>query len=140
MRRNLFLTSLLITYSFFCVGQSNDTKAIHEILNDIATAQTKGDVSTLDRIYSNDFIFINTNGMMNKTERLDHYKKNIPESFAFENDKIRLYGNTAVINTDVKIKLKDEDLQTYLTTIIMVKMKGQWKEVNAQGTPTSVAK
>ena len=140
MKRNLYLTSLLITYSFFCFGQANDTKAIQEVLNDIATAQTKGDVSTLDRIYSSDFIFINRNGIMNKTERLDYFKKNIPESFAFENDKIRFYGNTAVVNTDVKVKLKGEELQTYLTTIVMVKMNGEWKEVNAQSTPTSVPK
>jgi ketosteroid isomerase-like protein len=135
MTRNLLFTYLFITYSFCSFGQSNDTKAIQQILNDITAAQTKGDVAALDSIYSSDFIFISSNGVkFNKTERLDYLKNNIPESFAFENDKIRIYGNTVVVNTEVKIKLKGGDLQTNLATIVMVKMHGQWKEVSAQGT------
>jgi Domain of unknown function (DUF4440) len=114
MKRNIF-TSLLITTSFFCLGQSNDKKAFQQALDEIATAQIKGDVAVLDRIYSSDFIFINARGRMNKTERLAYFKANVPESLAFENDNIRIYGNSAVINTDIKVKLKGAELQTHFS-------------------------
>jgi ketosteroid isomerase-like protein len=133
MKRNI-LASLLIISSIFCLGQSDDKKAIHQILDEIATAQVKGDAAYLDQLYSGDFIFVNAQGRMNKTERVAFFKKNVPESFTFENVTIRIYGNTAVVNADVKVKLKGAELQTSYTTIVMVKMNGKWKEVNAQGT------
>src|ERR1700730_6232376 len=119
MKRNI-LASLLIISSFYCLGQSDDKKAIHQILDEISTAQVKGDAVFLDQLYSSDFIFVNAQGRMNKTERLEFFKKNIPESFAFENVTIRIYGNTAVVNADVKVKVKGAELQTSYTTIVMV--------------------
>jgi ketosteroid isomerase-like protein len=139
MKRTI-LASLLIIFSFFCLGQADDKKAIHQILDEIATAQVKGDANFLDQLYSSDFIFINAQGSMNKTERLAFFKKNVPESFSFENVTIRVYGNTAVVNTDVKVKPKGGQLQTSFTTIVMVKMEGHWKEVNAQGTYSATPK
>jgi len=138
--KRIFFSSLLIAITCFSIAQSDDKKAIQQILNEIATAQVKGDAAFLEHLYSSDFIFVNAQGRMNKTERLAYLKKNVPESFAFENTTIRMYGNTSVINTDVKIKAKGGVLQTSFTTIVLVKMKGQWKEVNAQSTYSAPAK
>ena len=136
MKQNSFFTILLLASSFFVYGQSSDQKAIRQILKEITAANTSGNYAALDHIYSSDFIFIDRLGKkFDKTERMAYLKVTPhPESFAFTNEQIRMYGTTAVVTTEVNIKPKEQEAQTYLTTIVMVKKGGRWQEVSVQST------
>jgi ketosteroid isomerase-like protein len=136
MKRSFFLSGLFILSSILSNGQSNDEQAIRQMLPQLATAFKNVDVSTLDRMYADDYIFISPWGVKyTKAERLDNIKSTpAPETFSYENPQIRIYDNTAVVNSEVKIKRKDEDLQTHLSTMVLHKNNGQWQVVNGQGT------
>jgi len=136
MKHNSFLTILLLSSSFFVYGQSSDKQAIQQILKEITAANTSGNYAGFDHIYASDFIFIDRSGKkFNKTERMAYLKVTPhPESFAFTNEQIRMYGTTAVVNTQVDIKPKGQEAQTSVTTIVMVKKGGRWQEVNVQST------
>ena len=136
MKLNVVLTGLLLVSALCTLGQSSDKEAIHKILNQIATAIKKADVTTMGKIYAKDFIFTSAAGKMyNKVERLEMLKSMPPpESFNFSNEKIRLYGNTAIIHIELETQPKGQAVEHDLVTIVMVKFNGHWQEVTAQGT------
>jgi ketosteroid isomerase-like protein len=55
-------------------------------------------------------------------------------SFAFENVRVRVYGNTAVATKTVKIKYATGKTFTDLATHVLIKKEGRWQLVAAQGT------
>ncbi|GAC1420626.1 MAG: hypothetical protein NVS1B13_18740 [Flavisolibacter sp.] len=136
MKLNVVFTCLLLSSALCTLGQSSDKEAIHKLLNQIASAIKKSDINTMGKIYAKDFIFTSATGKMyNKAERLEMIKSTPPpKSFNFSNEKIRFYGNTAIIHIELETQPKDQALEHDLVTIVMVKSGGQWQEVTAQGT------
>jgi hypothetical protein len=65
--------------------------------------------------------------MMNKVQRLASMKSGQLkyESFNYEDVKVVLYGNTAVVKTTAKIKLRGQDVG--LVTLTLEKKGEQWK-------------
>src|SRR5207248_1925986 len=103
MKRNLFFTSLLLVSSLFVFGQSGDQKSIRQLLDQITSAMKKHDITTLENIYANDFVFVNDAGKkFTRAERVSNLKSlPAPDEFGFQNEKIRIYGNTALVNGEV---------------------------------------
>lgn len=141
MKRTYLLIVFILVSTFFVFGQSEDEKAIQQILNDITTVNKTGDFAILNQIFADDFIFITVQGKtFNKTERIAFVKSvPPPELFEYSKVQIRIYGKTAVVNTDVALKPRGKSAEIHLVTIIMVKNNDHWQEVNVQATikPTS---
>ncbi|MEJ7736351.1 MAG: nuclear transport factor 2 family protein [Chitinophagaceae bacterium] len=85
------------------------------------------------------YMFIAPTGLVhNKTQRTASFSSTpAPEFFAYEDVKIRIYGNTAVANTIVRIKNPGQDTALNPSTLVMVKNGGRWQVVNGQGTPAA---
>jgi len=136
MKRNILLSILLLSFSITVQAQSKDEQAVRQVLKDITNANLKRDMAAFDRLYAPDFVFINYQGQkFNKQERIANLKSiPAPESFAFTNEHIRMYGNVAVVNAEVKMKPHGQEAMTHLVTIVLMKKNGRWVEVNAQAT------
>ena len=136
MKRTFILAVSLFTSSFFVYAQSSDEKAIQKQLDEIELDAKKGDYEHQSSFYADDMVFIGNDGKLyTKADRIAHMKTTPhPEVFAFENRHIRVFGNTAVVNTDLRIKGNGREEETHVTTIVLVKRNGQWKQVNVQGT------
>ncbi len=140
MKRIILSVAQLICTSIFVFGQSTDEQAVRQILNETAAALKNQDVSALDRIYANDYTFVSpsTGLMSNKTERLAAIKSGKPfEYFSYENMKVRIYGNTAVVTTNVKNKVAGGDAAEATATLTMMKNDGRWQIVAGQATPVA---
>ncbi len=138
MKQAIFLFSFLFLSTFWVRAQSSDEKAIRQILDEVAAANKSGNMSVFERVYTKDFVFIDDAGKKyNKAERIAYNKTRNLESFSFSKDQIRMYGNTAVVNTEVNLKPKGQPARVYTVTIVMVKKDGHWQEVNGQSSPKS---
>ena len=139
MKRISLIMATLVISSAFVFGQSKEEQAVRQTLNEIAAALRSQDVTSLDRVYGDGYTFVSPSGIMyNKSQRLASIKSGKPfESFDYEDVKVRIYGNTAVVNTNVRNKQAGLDPAVSHTTITMVKNGGRWQIVAAQGTPAS---
>jgi ketosteroid isomerase-like protein len=92
-------------------------------------------VGTIKKLQISTRMIANDGKMYTKAERVEHMKATPhPELFAFENRRLRVYGNTAVVNTDLLTKGSGREEETHVTTFVLVKQKGKWRLVNIQGT------
>lgn len=136
MKHILLITAMLIAASVPVFAQSNDEQAVRQTLDQLAAAIKAKDTDTLNRLWTDDYTFINREGIMfDKAGQLARVKSN-PEfaSFAFENVRVRVYGNTAVATKTVKIKYTAGETFTDLATHVLIKKEGRWQLVAAQGT------
>lgn len=101
-------------------------------------AALKGDASWGEKNTSDDFVRITPDGrMLNKQQFLDDFKSSKYQSIDFSDRKVRVYGDTAVVNATAKVKGTNngKDISgTYRGTRVWEKTKGQWKLVDFQTT------
>ena len=130
------ILSILLLSIYSVNGQSKDEQSVRDLLTRITNAMKKHDLKTLDGIYASDFVFVNGKGKkFYKKERLENLKSTAaPDEFAFSNEKIRVYGNVAVVNGEVNVHTKGVAPVHDFVTLVFVKSNGQWHEVSAQGT------
>lgn len=137
MKRFSAILAMLALSFTFLFAQSKDEQAIRQVLNEVPAALKTKDLATLNRIWADDYMFVSPSGTVsNKTQRTATITSGTPSDFfAYEDIKIRFYGNTAVINTIVKRKTAGQ-VNTIIdhTTLVMVKNSGRWQMVNGQGT------
>lgn len=148
MKRFLVVT-LLIGASSFVLSQpthgstnqkGNDEQAVRQFLDELYAALGRNDVAALDRLYADDYTFVNESGvLLTKAPRLAAIKSGELkyESVSFEDAKIRLYGNTAVATyrTNFKAQFKGQEITgPVLVTVTLLKVKGRWQVVAAQAT------
>ena len=119
-------------------GGSNVEQAITQLEDGSRDAALKGDASWGEKYTSDDFIRITADGrMLNRQQFLDDLKSSKFQSIEFSDRKIRVYGDSAVVNATAKVKAtnKDKDISgTYRGTRVWEKTKGEWKLVNFQTT------
>jgi ketosteroid isomerase-like protein len=139
MRRTILLSALLSLCGTLIFAQSKDQRDVKRRLDEITTAMKKTDIAALNNVYASDFVFVNANGKkFTKTERLESIKTAPAiEQFAFSNEKIRVYGNAAVVNGEVRVQSKGQKPVHHYVMLVFAKTDGQWKEVSAQGTAVS---
>ena len=97
------------------------------------------DMVTCARILSDDFILSSARGMLvTKSEWLESAKELIAgEEFIWDEIKVRLYGNTAVVNskTRQKAKVGSQDWSgAFLLTDVWVFQNNNWQVVTRHGT------
>ena len=125
-------------YHPVCVfSQSTNEQSVRETLNEVAVALRSNNIVPLDKLYANDYISVSTRGyLVTKESRLESITSGLIkyELYDYLNMKIRLYGNTAVVNATIKIKIKGQEDNTFLTTYVLTKNGEHWQIVNAQST------
>jgi ketosteroid isomerase-like protein len=108
---------------------------------DRAAAVVKGDVATLEKLTSDDYILINANGQLSdKPTTMNNIKTgNIKLTANDVSDlKVRVYGNTAVVTgkSDAKGSIGGRELKgPVMFTRVYVKKDGKWQSVAFQQTP-----
>jgi len=108
---------------------------------DRAAAVVKGDVATLEKLTSDDYILINANGQLSdKPTTMNNIKTgNIKLTANEVSDlKVRVYGNTAVVTgkSDAKGSIGGRELKgPVMFTRVYVKKDGKWQSVSFQQTP-----
>ena len=108
---------------------------------DRAAAVVKGDVATLEKLTSDDYILINANGQLSdKSTTMNNIKTgNIKLTANDVSDlKVRVYGDTAVVTgkADSKGTIGGRELKgPVMFTRVYVKKNGKWQSVAFQQTP-----
>ena len=114
---------------------SADEKAVMETEKQRFSAQVNGDVAVLDKVLANDLIYTHSGG---GTDTKQSYIQSIRDgktkysAIDIEELKVRLYGNTAVINGMCLLKAinNGEIINNHLRYIsIYVRNANQWQMV-----------
>ena len=138
MKKYLLLAAFLAAVSSSFASPVEQT--IRQIEQDWAVALTKADVAAIDKIEAADYQATDFTGMVsNKAQGLADLKSGAAkiDSFVLGELKVRVYGDTAVVNgTDTeKSSYKGKDTSgQYSWTDVFVKQGGAWKAVNTQVT------
>ncbi|MDQ6786190.1 MAG: nuclear transport factor 2 family protein [Acidobacteriota bacterium] len=106
-------------------------------------AETKKDTAALERIFADDFVFIAANGAIyDKKKFLDEIKADTetgaPQTLAYEDFKVRVYGKTAIVNYLLTVCGKDaggkDFMNRYRQSVVWIKHKNDWRITNFHST------
>ena len=138
--KHVVFTLLMVVTSTLVFSQSNDEQSIQQTLDQMAAALKSNNADAIAGFYADDYTFVSPQGVLfNKTQRLDGIKSGQTkyESFEYADSKVRIYGNTAVVNTTAKVKMSGQDANTDLVTMVFVKKSDHLLVVAAQATQTA---
>jgi len=151
--KHLFLVSLIslavTPFGFAQAPGAADTKTaeqeVRQMIEQYRTALMKGDTAALERIWADDYTFINASGaVVNKAERLANLKSGATNLGTIEmapDMKIRVYGgDVAVAINRVTLKGQYSGKATsgqFQSSIVFAKMPTGWKLVCNQITPVT---
>jgi len=98
---------------------------------------TEHDAAALDRILASDFIHpVVTGDFLDKTQHIYYSTKYLPPpnlKQRFENLKLRLYGDFAIVNGLVVTSDQDgKDVDSTIFTDVFAYRDGRWRAINAQ--------
>jgi uncharacterized protein (TIGR02246 family) len=142
MKRYL-LSVLVLSALLPCLAQAADAaqQAVEKVDDDIFDAAKKGDADAFGKILADDYVRIGPDGkMFNKADAVELYRTGRLkwDSIDLKSRKVRVYGNTAIVNRedDVKGRVDSKDISgTYRDTVVYVKGKdGRWRDVFFQST------
>ncbi len=120
---------------------ANNEADVKKLVADLAAALSKNDAAALDKIYGDDYILVQQDGnVATKAERLAAIKAGDLkfENVAFNNVKVRSYGDTAVAMCDSSGKStnKGKEVTTsYRITFVANKGKDGWRLVSSHLSP-----
>lgn len=137
------MTAVEQTPGYSSSSTADQIKALQKQLNE---ALIKGDTSTLDRLYSDDYVSLSaSSGNANKRQLLDAIRNGNTRFDSIENEdqQVRVYGDTAVATGTTKIrshsKAKGDINGEQQYTRVWVKRNGRWQSVSFQSTPVEGA-
>jgi ketosteroid isomerase-like protein len=127
------------------MGTKTAEEEVKQTLEQYRTALMKGDAAALERIWADDYTFINASGVVvTKAERLANLKSGATNLSTIEMDpdmKIRVYGgDVAVAINRVTLKGQYSGKETsgqFQSSIVFVKMPTGWQLVCNQITPVT---
>ena len=129
MKHILFSLMMLVTTSTLLFSQSTDEQAVRQTVDGIQAAFRSNDADAAGRFLADDYGFIASGVAMNKVQRLASVKELKYESFNYEDIKVFLSGNTAIVRTTMKCKLSGEDTTTVPVAFTLVKKDEQWQVI-----------
>jgi hypothetical protein len=103
-------------------------------------AALKADVADVDKLLADDFTGITAIGGTNTKADISEFFKSGKlkyEAIDVSDMKVRVYGNTALVNSTANVKghFGDTDISgQYRSVRVWVKRKGQWQTVSFQST------
>jgi ketosteroid isomerase-like protein len=123
------------------VAKHNEKREVEGLEESWRKAQIAGDVATMDRLMSADFIGITMTGEANtKSQQLDRYRKRevVVTSIDISDSKIKLVGSVAIVTALAQVEgtNNDEPLQgTYRYTRVYQRLApGVWQTTNFEVT------
>lgn len=142
---------LCLLSMFNAAGKSRRNDKIEQELmqleRDWSAAYIKHDSATIERIIADDYVGIDGRGVMTaKADEIEESKPPKPGDaqtpFVVLGEevtdmKIRLYGNTAVVNgrTIEKVRTREKETEIqYRRTTVWVKRQGRWQCVSFHGS------
>ncbi len=150
MKQKFIVAATLMIIAVACANgqsKSNKNKSIEQTLMQLHRsedeAEAKKDVAALERIFSDDFVFIAANGAFyDKRKFLDEIKSDTEaapvQTISYENFNTRVYGKTALVNYVLVVSGKDKDEKVYANryrmSAVWVKQKGNWLMANIHST------
>jgi hypothetical protein len=146
MSRKIFactVVAIVLFPPFFVRGADADFSAAEQELikieNDWGESYIKHDPSFAERITTDDFTFVGSDGsIVEKSNYLIGIKGNtVFKQFQIDSMKIRIYGNTAVVIGLARIIAKSGQSEVsgrYAFTDVFVKQTDQWKAVSGHVT------
>ncbi len=141
MKRVVLVLALVVAASALALAQGgNVEESIKALTEQGRQAALKGDVATIDKLTADDFIGIDpTGGTSTKAEGLESFKsgKLKLEAIEISDMKVRVYKDTAVVNTTTNLKGHFGAIDIsgqYRGVRVWVKRKGQWQSVSFQST------
>jgi uncharacterized protein (TIGR02246 family) len=113
----------------------NVEEQIKALQTEILQAQMKGDIGTMEKLYADNAMIIHSDGVRStKAQELANIKSGSQKysSATLENQTIRIYGDTAVVNNFSSSKATvggKPVIGKTNATRVWVKQKGTWKLV-----------
>ncbi len=141
MKRLLVVALLIATSSFYSQAQPKNDKSkslereLMQLQRAEDDAEDKRDLTALDRLLSDDFIFTTPNGALSDKKKLiDDVKNDEPEAgqtIGYDEIRTQDYGKTAVVNYLLTVKGKNKEgkdyTNRYRNTVVWVKQQGRWQ-------------
>src|SRR5438552_19046173 len=147
---HLVITMALMSFAF---GQSTTQqesknskteKEVRQMIGKYRTALLQRDIATLEKIWADDYVFVNASGdVLTKAQRLANAKSGATTLDSIreeENITVRVYENSAVATSRVTIKGQYSGQPTsgqYRSTHVWVKGTTGWQLVSNQLTALS---
>ncbi len=149
MKRTTLYIAVTVTFLSFAFGEaqqepenSKSEQEVRQTIEKYRTALLQRDIPTLEKIWADDYIFVNALGkVMTKAQRLANAKSGATTLDSIneeENITVRVYQNSAVATSRVMIKGKYGGQPTsgqYRSTHVWVKGPEGWQLVSNQLTP-----
>ncbi len=116
-------------------------KKVKQVLRQIEEASVRMDKAALERLLADDFTFANSVGVA--SVKRQHIEAFAPDRFKLDSvvtdeEKVRIYGNTAVVtgSSQIKAQVGGRDISGRVRSLmVLVKRGGRWQLVAQQGTP-----
>ena len=147
MKRTMLVVALIVIVFGISWGQTTAKQAkvereLMQMEHDWSAAYLSHDVSVVDRILADDFIGTDGRGIMtDKEQEMEDARSENPNrkvlSEAIDDLKVRIYGDTAVVNgrTTEKIQAGSKELVIqYRRTDVFVKRNARWQCVSFHGS------
>jgi ketosteroid isomerase-like protein len=150
MKRCILHLAISFALLSFAFGQSatppesenaKSEQEVRQTIEKYRTALLRRDISTLEKIWADDYIFVNASGkVLTKAQRLANAKSGATTLDSIneeENITVRVYQNSAVATSRVTIKGKYAGQPTsgqYRSTHVWVKGPAGWQLVSNQLT------
>jgi ketosteroid isomerase-like protein len=150
MNRFVQHLAIMIAVSSFAFGQSAASQQsassaseqeIRQMIEKYRTAILQRDIATLEKIWADDYVFVNAAGdVLTKTDPLANIKSRATTLDSInqeENVTVRVYQNSAVATSRVTLKGQYSGQPIsgqYRSTLVWVKGSGGWQLVSNQLT------
>ena len=126
-------------------GQSASAveQAITQMEKDWTQAWLKKDATILERILADDWVGIDYTGKtMTKAESISELKSGVSSTLSFEFGpmKVRVYGDTAIVNgsdTEKSTTRGKDSTGHYVWTDVFVRRNGRWQAVSSHSIKTN---
>jgi len=120
-----------------------DTATVNEIIQleyFLASLLEKNNLDEYSGYLTDDYIRINQNGMLNKTQVLETMRTSPAKMFSMKPHdlSVRVYGNTAILNGMLDIETTNGEetvVKTSFFTKVFIKKDGKWYLASLHGNP-----
>ena len=116
------------------------TDAVRQVAEGWYKAAVQQDAAALNRLLADDLTYCHAGGkMQTKAEYMAAVMDGPPhyESMTYNDVKIRMYGNTAVLTGSVDVKLVNQPVFRVRTLHVYVQNQGQWQLAAHESTRLS---
>jgi uncharacterized protein (TIGR02246 family) len=119
---------------------------IKKLMTDLGAALAKNDADAASKFYADDYHLVTPDGIdQDKNARMADMRSGSTkfDTFAYENVRVRTYGDTAVAIATVKatgvVSGRPRTGGEMMATLVFRKMGDGWKVVSGQATPITAA-